>query len=135
MNGALKNSTENKNISSIQHTYMTNFLESIHAVSLVKTVGEGILSAKQIDVLENTAFSTPSYELIDHQARIDFYKLSSYEYTSQGGVVTGAEPLYYSSKNKLTNFSLLYSYFSFIKLFSCKYVNSTSLYFKQYQNF
>lgn len=105
MNGALKNSTENKNITSIQHTYMTNFLESIHAASLVKTIGEGILSTEQINILENTAFSTTSYELIDHQARIDFYKLSSFEYTSHGGAVTGAEALYYNPKNISTNFS------------------------------
>ena len=77
MNGVLKNSTENWNITSIQYTYMANFLESIHAPSLIKKIGDNFLTENQFRVLEATTFPTPSYNLVDHQARIEYYKLSS----------------------------------------------------------
>lgn len=105
MNGVLKNSTENRNISSIQHTYMSNFLESIHAPSLIREMGEGFLSKDQLDVLGATAISSSSYIPVNYQARISFYNLSSYEFTRNDGVVTGSEDLY--CKNKAANFKLI----------------------------
>lgn len=104
MNGFLKNSTENRNISSIQHTYMVNFLESIHSFSLVKKIGNNFLTPNQLRVLEETAFSTSKYNLVNYQARIDFYNLSSYNFTSNDGIVTGSEDLYLNYKDKQTDF-------------------------------
>lgn len=84
---------------------MTNFLESIHSSSLISKVGANILTKDQLNILEDTAFSTSDYKLADHQARISFYKLSSYDYTYKNGIVTGAEDLYTCSKKKSsTNF-------------------------------
>jgi hypothetical protein len=107
MNGVLKNSTENRNIVSIQHTYMTNFLESIHVSSLIKKIGSAFLTKDQLRVLENTAFSSSSYHLVNHQARINFYRLSSYEFTSNDGIVTGSEDLYINYKDKPTDFEAM----------------------------
>lgn len=107
MNGFLKNSTENRNITSIQHTYMSNFLESIHAPSLIQKLGKGFLSEDQLQVLDKTAFSTSSYTPVNYQARIDFYKLSSYDFTSNDGVVTGSEDLYVNCKNMSTDFEAI----------------------------
>jgi hypothetical protein len=107
MNGVLKNSTENRDITSIQYTYMSNFLESIHAPSLIRKFGEGFLSAEQLDVLGATAISSPSYAPVNHQARINFYHLSSYEFTKNDGVVTGSEDLYINSNVKQTDFGII----------------------------
>lgn len=83
---------------------MTNFLESIHAPSLVQKLGEGFLSEDQLQILGKTAFSTTSYTPVNYQARINFYKLSSYDFTINDGIVTGSEDLYVNSQNKATNF-------------------------------
>lgn len=109
MNGFLKNSTENRNITSIQHTYMANFLESIHSSSLIKRIGNSFLSKDQLRILEDTSFSTPSYTPVNYQARINFYELSSYDFTSADGIVTGSEKLYKNHQDKSTNFEELKS--------------------------
>lgn len=107
MNGVLKNSTDNRNISSIQYTYMSNFLESIHSPSLIKEIGEGFLSKDQLDILGATAIPSSIYTPVNHQARIDFYTLSSYEFTKNDGVVTGSEDLYFNRKDKSTEFEAI----------------------------
>ena len=101
MNGILKNSTGSRDITSIQHTYMTNFLESIHSSSLITSIGENIFSQDQLDILQDTVSSTFNYTLVDYQARINFYKLSSYEYTKNNGKVTGSEDLYIKNNKRL----------------------------------
>lgn len=96
MNGVLKQSTENRNLQSIQTSYMTNFLESIHISSLIKQLtSTNIISKDQAHILHNTsAINQSLYTISSPQDRINFYKLSSYEYTNSGGVVTGSEMLY-----------------------------------------
>ena len=106
MNGVLKQSTENRDLRSIQTSYMTNFLESIHISSLIKQLtSSNIISKDQAHILHNTsAINQSLYTSSSPQDRINFYKLSSYEYTNSGGVVTGSEMLYSHPNIIPTNF-------------------------------
>lgn len=111
MNGILKQSTKNRNISSIQSTYMTNFLESIHISSLIKQLGKNnMLSNDQLRILHSTNSVTHSlYPQSNPNDRIAFYNLSSYDFTQSDGVVTGSEKLYHHPNSMPTDFDSIKS--------------------------